>query len=40
MTTDLTHARDLDIKDPLAPMRARFHLPEKLIYLDGPLQDI
>lgn len=35
MTTDLTHARDLDIKDPLAPMRARFHLPEKLIYLDG-----
>jgi len=28
-------AAALDLEDPLAPLRARFHLPEDLIYLDG-----
>lgn len=29
------HIRALDAADPLAPMRARFALPEGIIYLDG-----
>ncbi len=35
MTIDLTHARALDAADRLAPVRARFHLPDGVIYLDG-----
>jgi kynureninase len=31
----LAEARALDAVDPLAPMRARFRLPEGMIYLDG-----
>jgi len=31
----LDQARELDRADPLAPYRARFHLPNGVIYLDG-----
>lgn len=29
------HFEDLDAKDPLAPLRTLFHLPEGVIYMDG-----
>jgi kynureninase len=32
---DRSHALALDADDPLAPMRAQFHIPDGLIYLDG-----
>ena len=32
---DLAHCQRLDAADPLAPLRARFELPEGVIYLDG-----
>jgi kynureninase len=35
MTFTLAEARAADAADPLRPLRARFHLPEGLIYLDG-----
>jgi kynureninase len=35
MTVTLTDVRALDAADPLRPFRARFHLPEGVIYLDG-----
>ena len=31
----LERARELDAADPLSEYRARFHLPEGVIYLDG-----
>jgi kynureninase len=33
--TTLETVRTLDASDPLRPIRARFHLPEGVIYLDG-----
>src|SRR4051812_11369270 len=35
MSFTLAEARAADAADPLRPLRARFHLPEGLIYLDG-----
>lgn len=35
MTTLEEKARALDAADPIAPFRARFHIPEGVIYLDG-----
>jgi kynureninase len=35
MTFTLAEARAADAADPLRPLRARFHLPGGLIYLDG-----
>ncbi|CAN5498034.1 kynureninase [soil metagenome] len=35
MTESRTEARELDRADELAPLRARFDLPEGLVYLDG-----
>ena len=35
MTFTLAEARAADAADPLRPLRARFHIPEGLIYLDG-----
>src|SRR6185436_6529534 len=35
MTFTLAEARAADAADKLRPLRARFHLPEGLIYLDG-----
>jgi kynureninase len=35
MTFTLAEARAADAADPLRPLRERFHLPERLIYLDG-----
>ena len=35
MTLTREHCAALDRADPLAPLRAQFHLPEGLVYLDG-----
>ena len=35
MTPDRARCQALDAQDPLAPLRARFDLPEGVIYLDG-----
>jgi len=35
MMIDLAHCQRLDAADPLAPLRARFDLPEGVVYLDG-----
>ena len=35
MSFTLAEARAADAADTLRPLRARFHLPEGLIYLDG-----
>ncbi|GEM_PF-6073312 len=35
MSSTLEDARALDASDPLAPHRARFHLPENQLYLCG-----